>query len=285
MTWDGVPWVIGGGAEHSPEVARLAIYAAMGGAEGVVGVDDCKVVPLNVPGAGFRVLAGGVVIANKAAGGGQQTYVARNPDDDTVMFTPTGSGGGRTDLVAVVVEDPEYAGQPTPTDLAHGPYVRTKLYTNVSPTVTKLADVDPTQTGYALAKYTLGVSDGTLQAADITDLRKRTNVPDDQKPVSTPQAAAIAAVQTSADAKLPLANIHAGTVNVSVSNSGGGSATLNYPDFASTPTVVVSSRTNDNYIATASTTTPQSCVVTVRHRDNTVASTTVTVSWIAVAVS
>lgn len=171
MTWEGVPWAVGGGARHSPEAARLLAFHAVDGAEGVVGAGALAVVPLAVPGAGFRVMPGAGAVLNRAVGGGEQAYLVRNPDADVVMVSGTGSSGGRTDLVAVVVEDPQYAGQPVPVSVPDGPYVRTKVYTGVPATVTTLAEVDPNQTGLALALLTWDVSDATLDAASIKDLR------------------------------------------------------------------------------------------------------------------
>lgn len=177
MTWQGVPWYVGGGAHHSPEVARLLAHIASGGAEGVIGAGDLQVRALNVPGAGIRVMPGAGVLQSKFAGAGQQAYLVRNPDEDVVMVAPTGSSGGRTDLVAVIVEDPQYAGQPAPASIEDGPYVRTRVYTNVAAGVKTMTSeqamalVAPGQTGYALAAYTLGVSDGTIEQADIVDLR------------------------------------------------------------------------------------------------------------------
>lgn len=177
MTWQGVPWFIGGGAQHPPEVARLLAHIASGGAEGVIGAGDLQVRALNVPGAGIRVMPGAGVLQSKFAGAGQQAYLVRNPDEDVVMVAATGSSGGRTDLVAVIVEDPQYAGQPVPASIEDGPYVRTRVYTNVSAVVKTMTSeqamalVAPGQTGYALAAYTLGDSDGTIEQADIVDLR------------------------------------------------------------------------------------------------------------------
>jgi hypothetical protein len=178
ITWQGVPWAVSG-ANHPVEVGRLLAHIATDGAEGVVGPGDCQVRALAVPGAGFRVMPGAIAAQNKFPGGGHQAYLMRNPDEDVVTITPTGSGGGRTDLVAAIVEDPQYPGQPAPASVTAGPYVRTRVYTNVDAGVKTMtaaqamAAVAPTQTGVALAAYTLGTSDGTLDQADIVDLRAK----------------------------------------------------------------------------------------------------------------
>ena len=176
MTLQGVPWAIGGGALIPVEALRLVGFVAAGGREGVIGPGSLQVLPLNVPGAGVRVMPGSAAVLNRNSGGGQQAYLVRNPDEATVTVPATGSGSGRTDLVAVVVEDPQYTDQPSPTasggTVANGPYTRIRVYQSVAGTPSKLSDVDPAATGYALARYTLGASDGTIEAADIVDLRE-----------------------------------------------------------------------------------------------------------------
>jgi hypothetical protein len=171
MTWEGVPWMIGGGAEHSAEVGRLLAYAASGNKEGVVGPTDCKVVASGVPDGNIHIQPGAVSILNRFAGGGQQSYMARNVGDTVKAMTPQGSSGVRYDLVAVIVEDPQYPGQPAPADVQDGPYIKTKVYENVASTVKKLSEVAPNIAGYALARVKFDASDGTVSPVDITDLR------------------------------------------------------------------------------------------------------------------
>lgn len=173
MTWDGVPLAIGGGAVTQAETFRLVGYLAAR-TEGVVTTGDCAVLPLAVPAAAVQVMPGGVAVLNRAADpvdGGQQMYVCRNPEAETVALTPTSSGAGRTDLVAVVVRDPQYPGQPLPASIPDGPYVKTVVYEGVDVGTTTLADVDPDQAGYALALVTRPASTGTVLASHITDLR------------------------------------------------------------------------------------------------------------------
>lgn len=183
MTWQGVPWALGAwtvngvsGTPQTPaEAARVVAYQALGGGEGPAAAGDCAVVPLDVPGGAVNIRPGTVGILNRFPGGSGQAYVARNVGSDQVNITATGSGGGRTDLIAVIIEDPQYAGQPTPADGATGPYVRTAVYEGVGANVTKLSDVDANQSGYALARVTLPASTGTVQASHITDLRSLPN--------------------------------------------------------------------------------------------------------------
>lgn len=176
MSWDSVPWFVGGGAEHSPEVARLLAFAAIGGAEGVVEPGDLKVLPLDVPSGSVRVVVGAALIRNRATGGAQQTYVARNPTEDVVSISETGSAGGRSDLIVAQIEDPNMAGEPwqDPTDPKVGPYVFTRVIPNVPAGTTRLQDVPGYEgrSAITLARVDLPASTGTVTAALITDLRK-----------------------------------------------------------------------------------------------------------------
>ena len=171
MTWQGVPWFVNGG-QHPAEAARVLAYIAGQANDGVVAPTDCKVTASAIPDGNINVQPGAVVAVNRFSGGNAQAYIARNVGADVVALTPQGSGGPRWDLIALVVEDPQYAGQPSPPSVPNGPYVKTKVYANVPSTTTKLSEVAANQTGVALALVKFDASDGTIQTADITDLRR-----------------------------------------------------------------------------------------------------------------
>lgn len=174
MAWDGVPWFVGGGAEHSPEVARLLSYAAFGGAEGIVGTGDLRVTEQDVPDDTVRVLPGACAILNRASAQEYQAYAARLPSADDVEISPTDSSGGRSDLIVARVEDPYLSGEPwdEPSDPAAGPYVYTRVVSNVPDTTTSLQEVNPGESGIALARIDIPASTGTIEQSMITDLRK-----------------------------------------------------------------------------------------------------------------
>lgn len=180
MAWDSVPWFVGGGAEHSPEVARLLAYAAVGGAEGIVTPGDLKVSQLNVPGTSVNIADGAGLIPNRAAGGSQQTYVGRMATQDTIAIASTGSSGGRNDMVIARVEDPYMAGEvwPVPTNPKVGPYVRTRVLSNVPASAIASPDAAVAHlraNGFSaipLAGIKLPASTGTVTSSMIVDLRK-----------------------------------------------------------------------------------------------------------------
>lgn len=170
MVWEGVPWMVAGG-EHSAEVGRLLAHAATAGGEGIVGVADCRVTESAIPDGNIHITPGAVGVLNQFAGGGQQSYLLRNVGDEVEAVTPQGSSGSRYDLVCVIVEDPQYPGQPDPVSIVDGPYLRTVIYEDVPANTRRLAQVDANQSGYALARILMPASTGTVTQGNITDLR------------------------------------------------------------------------------------------------------------------
>lgn len=180
MTWDPVAWFLGGGAQHSPEVARLLAFAATSAAEGIVTPGDLKVVPLATPGSSVRVLAGACLILNRAAGGAQQTYVARNISEDVKGIAATGTGSGRNDLVIAQIKDPFMPGEPwaDPADVTVGPYIFTEVVPNV-PTAATATPQDASAylrtqgiTGIPLAAVILPANSSVVGTAQLKDLRR-----------------------------------------------------------------------------------------------------------------
>lgn len=171
MATDPTPWFVGGGAEHSPEVARLLAYAATSGAEGIVEPSSLRVSAQSVPNGTVRALPGAALIRNRYAGGTQQTYALRNATSTDVAIPATGSSGGRTDLIVARVLDPQYEGQ-APANPLTFQYARIERINGV-PGGTKTAQ--ELSLGYpavALARVHLPPSTGTVTAGMITDLRE-----------------------------------------------------------------------------------------------------------------
>ncbi|MBG7704911.1 hypothetical protein HCJ76_44320 [Streptomyces sp. MC1] len=173
MTWDGIPWFVEGTAA-SEETLRLVVEAAACGGEGVVGPADLLVTALDAPGDAVQVAPGAMVVKRRAAtGGGNQSYAARMPTPEQVDIEPTGTDGGRSDLIIARVEDP-YGGEtwPAPEDPTVGPYVFTRVISDVPPGTTSVLDVDPDSTAITLARLDIPVSTSAITAAMVTDLRQ-----------------------------------------------------------------------------------------------------------------
>ncbi|WP_343317794.1 hypothetical protein AAFM46_11035 [Arthrobacter sp. TMP15] len=174
MAFDSTPWFVGGGAQHSPETARVLAYAATNGAEGVAGVDDLKVQAQAVPNGTVQVLTGAALLLNRYPGGNGQTYALRNATATAVTVTPTGSGGGRTDLVVARVLDPQYEGVAPPNPLTFQ-YAFPTIIQGVSAGTKTAKELNLGYPAVALAKITLPASTATVTAGMITDLRRVAN--------------------------------------------------------------------------------------------------------------
>lgn len=199
MAWDGIPWFVEGTAA-SEETLRLVVEAAACGGEGIVAPADLLVTALDAPDSAVKVGPGAMVAKRRAAaGGGGQSYAARMPTAELVDIEPTGADGGRSDLIIARVEDP-YGGEswPAPTDPATGPYVFTRVLTDVPAGTTSVRDIDPDSTAVTLARIDIPAGTSSITAAMVTDLRQmvrpRTqtvrrylpgwSVPDDVGPVT-----------------------------------------------------------------------------------------------------
>lgn len=172
--WDPTPWAVEGGAQHTAAIGRVLAYAASSGAEGIVTPEALRVRPLAVPGTSVRVAPGACLMVNRYPGGAWQTYVGRNPIEHAVAIAPTGSGGGRTDLVVARVMDPQYQGQ-APANPLTFEYMRTEVIQGVPAGTTSARDLNLNYPAVTLARVTLPPSTGTVQAAHITDLRRVAN--------------------------------------------------------------------------------------------------------------
>lgn len=177
--WDPVPWFVGGGAEHSPEVARLLAYAATNGGEGVIDTSSLRVTALAVPGSAVAVRTGACLIRNRSVGGERQTYAGRSTSVDNPQIPATTAAGARSSLVVARVEDPFMEGEPwqDPADPTAGPYIFTRVIPNVPAGTKRLRDVPGYEGNSAieLARIDQPASTGAITNAMITDLRKVAN--------------------------------------------------------------------------------------------------------------
>lgn len=173
MAVDPVPYFIAKeGVKHSGEIVRQALYDSTSGAEGVSGRQDLKVVASAQPDKFVQVLRGGGLMVNRypTAGPGQ-SYSGRNNSQTAVEIAPTGSGGGRTDLVVMRVLDPQYEGQP-PADPNNFQYTRLAVVQGVPPDTFDAASLNLGYPAIALARVTMPQNTIAVQPGYITDLRR-----------------------------------------------------------------------------------------------------------------
>jgi len=177
MTWDdGVPWAIGGGSAMPAEILRLVSWAALGGQEGVFSSADLRISALETPGTSIRALPGACSIGNRALNASKELYIGRLFSQDVVSIVPT-SATGRSDLIVVQVENPYISGEPwqIPEDPADGPYIFTRVISNVAATVKKVADLNLGISAITLARIDIPPSTGTVIQSMIKDLRTVVN--------------------------------------------------------------------------------------------------------------
>lgn len=165
MALDTVPWMVGGGAEHSPAVARTLAFMATNGATGIGLPGDLRVSALTTPGGSVNVAPGAAVMLNRYPNAGQQSYIARNASTTAVTVSATGSGGGATRYVILRVSDPEFAGQP-PVDPKVGPYTSLELVSSITGLAYPFV---------ALAKIVQPANTAAITQAMITDIRAVAN--------------------------------------------------------------------------------------------------------------
>ena len=169
MAMERVPYLVGGGFEHSAEVMRAMLAASTSGAEGIVNAGDFKVQPLAVPGTSVRVAPGNALIRNSYGGGQAQTYACRAGSETQVPIEATGSAGSRTDLIVARIDDPTYQGgafDPLTFEAA-----RFEVIQGVPASTKTVAELGLSYPAIALARVKLPASTGTVTAAMITDLR------------------------------------------------------------------------------------------------------------------
>ena len=165
-----VPWATSGGidgeggAENSVELARADAFVGSSGATGIVDPTDFRVTALPVPGAAVRVRMGTGVIRSTYATVFGQSYIVQEDSYTDVPVTATGSSGGATKYVYVLIEDTQYSGQ-TPADPANGPYNSYQVTTTL-----------PTFQPYLLlARIDQPASTATIAQSMIVDLREVAN--------------------------------------------------------------------------------------------------------------
>lgn len=156
------------GATHTAQQFRMMIRDLARANQGITEGDHLKVSALSTPGGGVQIADGSAVITGQVSPV-QGSYSAYNIGVDTsVTISPTG-GTGRSDMVILRVEDPEYEGTRDPeTD----PIVFFEVVSNVSSSATAVPS------GYSaipLARIDIPASTATITNAMIVDLRQVAN--------------------------------------------------------------------------------------------------------------
>ncbi|WP_086732657.1 hypothetical protein [Streptomyces glaucescens] len=160
--------ILTNGATHSAQQFRMLVRDLSNGSEGVTQGDDLKVTQRATPGGGVLVGDGSAVVRGRA-NVFQGSYSACNIGAVDVPIAATGAGGGRSDMVVLRIEDPEYEGSINP---ATGEVAYFQVISNVSSSATTIPD---SRTAIPLARIDIPASTSTITNAMITDLRKVAN--------------------------------------------------------------------------------------------------------------
>ncbi|WP_392838597.1 hypothetical protein [Streptomyces sp. LN500] len=155
------------GATHSAEQFRAMVQDLARGAEGITQGTDLKVTQLSTPGTSVQVGDGSGVVRGRV-NAFQGTYAVRNQGAATVPIASTG-GSGRSDMLILRVEDPQYEGTLNP---AVDQINYFQVISGVSSSATTIPDG---RTGIPLARIDIPASTSTITNAMIKDIRTIAN--------------------------------------------------------------------------------------------------------------
>ncbi|MEU5490247.1 hypothetical protein AB0G98_21220 [Streptomyces sp. NPDC020196] len=155
------------GATHSAEQFRAMVQDLARGAEGITQGTDLKVTQLSTPGTSVQVVDGSGVVRGRV-NAFQGTYAVRNQGAATVPIAATG-GSGRSDMLILRVEDPQYEGSLNP---AVDQINYFQVISGVSSSATTIPDG---RTGIPLARIDIPASTSTITNAMIKDIRTIAN--------------------------------------------------------------------------------------------------------------
>lgn len=168
MTFQTPAWFVDGGADLSGNFMRLALQAAAGGSQGVVGPLDCVVTQTTpTPTAGILISQGsGLVLGQEVAL--QGTYFGDNVGVDSTLSIAATGGTIRSDLIVLRAEDPTFSGS-TWGGPASGQILFPRVISGVSPGTTAApAGIS----AIPLARIDLPASTSAITNAMIHDLRQ-----------------------------------------------------------------------------------------------------------------
>jgi hypothetical protein len=141
-------------------MARRIAYAATSSATGIILPTDLRVVPRSPTGPGVVIMPGGGAMENRFPGAAGESYAVYNDANEDVPVAATGSASGRTDILGIRIDDPQFAGQ-VPADPLTAKYCRAVL----------VPSIPTTYPFVPLARIVQPANNGAITAAMITDLR------------------------------------------------------------------------------------------------------------------
>lgn len=173
-------WAANGEFSMSAERAREVVWALGGGQTGIVGPESLQVRAADTPGSNVRVLPGVFTMAATPEHLTMQTGYTSAPwqsymrgvyQTQEVEINPTGSSGGRIDVVGIEINDPQYEGNDSP-DWENHQFWRVRVLEGANQGWNR-----PHHFGHLgrpflpLARITIPANTGTITNSMITDLR------------------------------------------------------------------------------------------------------------------
>lgn len=162
------------------EALRRQQQDVVGEGSGVVRAADLKIVPLDVPGQGVKIMPGHDLIQSRAPGRDRETYgvqlnTAQNyMGDDGAGIPGTGSSGGRRDMIIHEILNPEEDRHFTPQEnWPAGATSKLSVVQNVPADAVRVDQVPALNevTCYEVTAINWPASTGTITAAMLEDLR------------------------------------------------------------------------------------------------------------------
>lgn len=159
------------GIEYPAEDVRGMLYSLTSGGTGVSGSRDLKVMAQPAPNGTVQVLPGGAVIRSPYTAA-SESYQASNRANLTIAVPPTGSGGGRTDLVVLRGVDPQHQDHPLDPGVIEAEAAAALDFWWVEVLTGKTSTAGVTGPVVELARITRPANTAVVSPAHITDRRR-----------------------------------------------------------------------------------------------------------------
>lgn len=175
---DSAVWAVDGSFGTSAERARELAWIATGGQTGVIGPGSLRVRAVSTPGSNVRIFPGGFAI--QATPGGSigytsapwQSYMRALYQTTNVPIRATGSSGGRTDVVGIVIDDPNFEGNADSVNWGTHQFFRPHVVENAPAGASRPEYFASLQRPFLpLARVNIPASTATITNSMITDLR------------------------------------------------------------------------------------------------------------------
>lgn len=166
-------------ALHRPSSIRLLSYGLTSGEQGVLGNTDCVVRPMAPAANQIQVMPGAFNVLARHLGGAYESYAGKiRVAEQSLAISPTTSGGGRSDLVILRIENPYVSGSGAweePADPVEGPYAFVRVIEGVPSTTWDHRQLTgmggDTWSAITLGRIDRGASTNIVSQSDIRDLR------------------------------------------------------------------------------------------------------------------